>query len=54
MKDDVIYFRGDYADEIYFIMTGTVFMYSEYDTPIQEYSDGHMFGASDTLLDLPR
>jgi CRP-like cAMP-binding protein len=53
-KDDVIFFRGDYADEIYFIMSGMVILFSEHNVPIQEFTDGDMFGASDTLLDLPR
>ena len=53
-KNDVIYFRGDYADEIYFILTGVVILFSAANNPIQEHSDGDMFGASDTLLDLPR
>lgn len=35
-------------------MSGTVVLYSEFNFPIMEYSDGDMFGAADTLLDLPR
>jgi hypothetical protein len=53
-KEDIIYFRGDYADEIYFIMQGTVVLYSDINVPFHEFKDGDMMGASDTLLDLPR
>ena len=50
----MLFFRGDYAEDIYFIVTGTVWLYSPAGNPFFTYTDGEMLGDSDTLLDLPR
>ena len=52
--DDILYFRGDYAEDIYFILQGTIKMYSEEGNVFHKVSNGQMLGESDTLLDLPR
>jgi hypothetical protein len=52
--DDILYFRGDYAEDIYFIIIGTIKMYSGEGNIFHRVTDGQMLGESDTLLDLPR
>ena len=52
--DDILYFRGDYAEDIYFIIHGTIKMYSQEGNVFHKVTDGQMLGESDTLLDLPR
>lgn len=55
-KNEVLYWTGDTPDEIYFILQGTIKIYSDHVVPIPfiKYSQGDMFGDSDSLLDLPR
>jgi len=53
-KGDVLFFRGDYAEDIYFIVQGIIKLYSKDGNPFHKVSDGQMLGESDTLLDLPR
>jgi CRP-like cAMP-binding protein len=38
--DDVLYFRGDYAEDIYFILQGTIKMYSEEGNVFHKVSNG--------------
>lgn len=52
--DDILYFRGDYAEDIYFVIQGTIKMYSGEGNAFHEFTNGQMLGESDTLLDLPR
>lgn len=53
-KQEVLYWKGDTADEFYFITKGTLKIYNEQDNPFIKYQHGEMFGDSDALLDLPR
>ena len=53
-KSDVLYWKGDTSEEIYFLVQGTIKFYTELGHPYVRYSSGDMFGDSDALLDLPR
>mmetsp|Transcript_26543 Transcript_26543/g.40540 ORF Transcript_26543/g.40540 Transcript_26543/m.40540 type:complete len:249 (-) Transcript_26543:2024-2770(-) len=53
-QEDVLYFRGDYAEDIFFIVNGTVRLFTNAGYPFHTFADGEMLGDSDTLLDLPR
>ena len=52
-KGDYLYWKGDGADQLFFILSGKVKLYSD-QLPFIKYQDGEMFGDSDALLDLPR
>ena len=39
-KDDVVYYEGDFAEEIYFIKSGKIRLYAENGFPFATYSDG--------------
>lgn len=53
-KTDVLYWKGDSSDEVYFVVAGTVKIHTDQGHPFIKYSNGDMFGDSDVLLDLPR
>jgi CRP-like cAMP-binding protein len=56
-EDDVLYYKGDNAEEFYFITNGTIKLHCMIDgikTPFIQYSKGETIGDSDALLDLPR
>ena len=53
-KDDVLFFRGDYAEDIFFIEKGMIKLFSPNGHPFHKFTDGQMLGESDTLLDVPR
>lgn len=53
-KNEMLYWKGDTSDELYFIQQGTIKLYSEQSVPFIKYTSGDMFGDSDALLDLPR
>ena len=52
-KGDVLYWRGDDSDVMYFIITGKVKLYSD-GNPFIKYQNGDCFGDQDLLLNLPR
>jgi CRP-like cAMP-binding protein len=55
--DDVLYFKGDNAQDFYFISTGKIKLHTlieNLQVPFTMYEDGKMFGDSDALVDLPR
>lgn len=39
-KDDVIYWEGDFSEEIYFIKTGKVKLYAKNGFPFYSYKEG--------------
>jgi CRP-like cAMP-binding protein len=43
-KDDVVYWEGDFAEEIYFIKQGKIKLYSDNGLPFATYKDGQHFG----------
>eukprot|EP00347_Sterkiella_histriomuscorum_P023172 403335679 len=53
-KGDILYWRGDHADDLYFIMRGQIKIYTDKGYPYIKYLEGDLFGDSDTLLNLPR
>ena len=56
-EDDVLYHKGDNAEEFYFITSGTIKLNIIIDglkTPFMIYNSGEAVGDSDVLLDLPR
>eukprot|EP00347_Sterkiella_histriomuscorum_P012023 403370187 len=53
-KDDVLYWKGDLSEDIYFILKGTIRLYSGKGYPFVKYEQGSMFGDCDSLLNLPR
>lgn len=52
-KGDVLYWRGDDADVMYFVSSGKVKLYTE-GSPFIKYQNGESFGDQDMLLNLPR
>lgn len=54
VKGDILYWKGDNAYEFYFIVSGSIKLFTEQGYPFAKYSKGDMFGDSDALLDLPR
>jgi CRP-like cAMP-binding protein len=48
-KDDVIYWEGDFSEEIYFIKTGKVKLYAKNGFPFYSYKEGQHFGDSDVI-----
>ena len=52
-KGDVLYWKGDGADSMFFILQGRIKLYSD-GNPFIKYTNGELFGDSDALLDLPR
>ena len=52
-KGDILYWKGDGADQMFFILNGRVKLYSD-GHPFIQYRQGEKFGDSDALLDLPR
>ena len=52
-KGDVLYWRGDDSDNMYFILTGKVKLYAD-GNPFVKYQNGESFGDQDMLLNLPR
>ena len=53
-KQEILYWKGDTSDEFYFISKGTIKLYNDQGNAFIKYSNGEMFGDSDSLLDLPR
>ena len=58
-EEDVLYYKGDTAEDFYFIDSGMLklFIYvgmSASKMPFIRYQQGEMIGDSDALLDLPR
>eukprot|EP00347_Sterkiella_histriomuscorum_P013255 403365416 len=53
-KGDTLYWRGDHAEDIYFVLKGAIKLYTERGYPYIRYEEGSFFGDSDTLLNLPR
>eukprot|EP00347_Sterkiella_histriomuscorum_P001398 403372187 len=53
-KGDILYWRGDHAEDIYFILQGVIRMYTEKGYPYLKLDAGDLFGDSDSLLNLPR
>eukprot|EP00347_Sterkiella_histriomuscorum_P004721 403359363 len=53
-KSDVLYWRGDHAEDIYFIIKGSIKLYTDKGYPFIKYTEGDFFGDSDTLLNLAR
>lgn len=53
-KNDTLYRHGDNADDLYFIYTGSIKLFTDTGYPFAQYSNGEMFGDSDALLNLPR
>ena len=62
-KGDVLYWRGDHAEDsknfinclsliVYFIMKGSIRLYTSKGYPYMKYSEGEFFGDSDTLLNV--
>lgn len=43
-KEDVVYWEGDFAEEIYFIKSGKIKLYVENGFPFASYKDGQHFG----------
>lgn len=52
-KGDVLYWRGDDAECMYFILSGKVKLYAD-GNPFVKYQSGGCFGDQDMLLNLPR
>lgn len=52
-KGDVLYWRGDDADSMYFILSGKIKLYTD-GNPFVKYQNGECFGDQDMLLNLPR
>lgn len=52
-KGDVLYWRGDEADAMYFILSGKIKLYAD-GNPFIKYQNGECFGDQDMLLNLPR
>ena len=52
-KGDVLYWRGDDSDNMYFILNGKVKLYAD-GNPFVKYQNGESFGDQDMLLNLPR
>ena len=52
-KGDVLYWRGDDSDVMYFILSGKVKLYAD-GNPFIKYQNGECFGDQDVLLNLPR
>lgn len=52
-KGDILYWRGDDSDAMYFILSGKVKLYSD-NNPFIKYQNGDCFGDQDMLLNLPR
>eukprot|EP00347_Sterkiella_histriomuscorum_P013799 403363320 len=53
-KGDTLYWRGDHAEDIYFVLKGAIKLYTERGYPYIRYEEGSFFGDSETLLNLPR
>jgi CRP-like cAMP-binding protein len=53
-KDDVIYWEGDFSEEIYFIKQGKVYLYGKNSKPFNDYKDGEMFGSIEVIFKEPR
>eukprot|EP00350_Pseudokeronopsis_sp_OXSARD2_P007643 CAMPEP_0170568242 /NCGR_PEP_ID=MMETSP0211-20121228/81038_1 /TAXON_ID=311385 /ORGANISM="Pseudokeronopsis sp., Strain OXSARD2" /LENGTH=145 /DNA_ID=CAMNT_0010890007 /DNA_START=1414 /DNA_END=1847 /DNA_ORIENTATION=+ len=53
-KGDTLYWKGDHADEMFFILKGGVKLYTSKGYPFMKFSEGEHFGDSDTLLDSAR
>eukprot|EP00347_Sterkiella_histriomuscorum_P010858 403374655 len=53
-KSDILYWRDDLAENIYFIQKGQIKLYTNQGYPYKTYTDGDLFGDNDTLLNLPR
>lgn len=49
-KDDIIYWEGDFSEEIYFIKTGKVKLYAKNGFPFAQYKEGQHFGDSDVIF----
>jgi len=49
-KDDVIYYDGDFSEEIYFIKAGKVKLYTKNGQPFISYKEGQHFGHSDVIF----
>ena len=53
-KDDVIYWEGDFSEEIYFIKSGKVKLYGKNSFPFHTYKDGEHFGDPEVIFKEPR
>ena len=53
-KDDVIYWEGDFSEEIYFIKQGEVKIYAKNGFSFLEYKDGKHFGDPEVIFKEPR
>jgi hypothetical protein len=60
-KTDVIYWKDDHAEDsklmkltslVYYIIKGTITLYTEKGNPFIKYKDGETVGDSDTLLNV--
>jgi len=49
-KDDIIYWEGDFSEEIYFIKAGKVKLYAKSGFPFASYDEGKHFGDSDVIF----
>lgn len=51
-KNEIIYWKDDHAEDIFFIVKGTITLYTEKGYPYIKYKEGDTLGDSDTLLNV--
>ena len=56
MREDIVYSKGNFANKVYFILRGKVFMLSEdyHNLPIAFYEEGSFFGEIEVFKNLKR
>ncbi len=53
-KGEVVYWTGDSAEDVFFLVRGSVTLYTAKGNPFIKYKEGDTLGDSDALLNLPR
>ena len=53
-KGEVVFWTGDSADDVFFLVRGSVTLYTAKGNPFIKYKEGDSLGDSDALLNLPR
>jgi CRP-like cAMP-binding protein len=53
-RGEVLYWKGDTADDVFFLVRGAVTLYTAKGNPFVKYKEGDTLGDSDALLNLPR
>jgi CRP-like cAMP-binding protein len=53
-KGEVVFWTGDSANDVFFLVRGSVLLYTAKGNPFIKYKEGDTLGDSDALLNLPR